>query len=143
MSYDEPYFCFSATLRIFGTGLDLEAITRTLGIEPTHTHRAGERRTPHTKRPYPHDMWMLSTPLDETQLLGEHIDWLYDTLHGRFDDLKALKQQATVDVFCGYRSNSDTAGFVVPYQSLRLFTELEVPFGVSVIVVGDDDEEDA
>jgi len=42
--------------------------------------------------------------------------------------LKALKQR-------GYRSNSDTAVFEVSHKCLRLFTALEVPFGVSVIIV--------
>ena len=48
--------------------------------------------------------------------------------------LKQLKERLTVDVFCGYRSNCGTAGFEVDYQSLVLFTELEIPFGVSVII---------
>jgi hypothetical protein len=48
----EPiYFAYSATLRIFGTIPDLDEITRTLGIEPTHAHRRGERRTP-SSAPY-------------------------------------------------------------------------------------------
>lgn len=134
---EKPYFCFSATLRIFGHGLDLDAITRDLGIEPTHIHREGERRNPNAK-PWPHDMWMLESPLDETRPLGEHLDWLYERLQVHVAYLKALKSDAMVDIFCGYRSNSDTAGFEVAYPSLRLFAELEVPFGVSVIVVGDD-----
>ena len=41
----------------------------------------------------------------------------------------------TDDVFCGYRSNCDHAGFEVSHQCLELFRSLEVPFGVSVIVV--------
>jgi hypothetical protein len=52
----------------------------------------------------------------------------------RLDDIKGLKRLYNVDVFCGYRSNSDTAGLEVPYTSLRLFTELEVPFALSIIV---------
>jgi hypothetical protein len=40
-----------------------------------------------------------------------------------------------VDVFCGYRSNCDHAGFEVSHKCLELFVALEVPFGLSVIVV--------
>ena len=43
-----------------------------------------------------------------------------------------------MDVFCGYRSNSQTAGFQVGPGSLELFVRLEVPFGVSVIVIPDE-----
>jgi hypothetical protein len=46
-----------------------------------------------------------------------------------------LKQSATVDVFCGYRSNCDHAGIEVPWQSLEIFREVQIPFGVSIIVV--------
>jgi len=50
--------------------------------------------------------------------------------------LLGLKTSVTVDVFLGYRSNSGTAGFEVPCSSLEMFTELKIPFGVSVIVTG-------
>ena len=50
------------------------------------------------------------------------------------DYLKSLKQRFKVDVFCGYRSNCDHAGFEVSHKCLELFTALEVPFGVSVII---------
>lgn len=39
-----------------------------------------------------------------------------------------------MDVFCGYRSSSGTAGFEVSPKSLEMFVELDIPFGVSVIV---------
>ena len=50
------------------------------------------------------------------------------------DYLLRLKERFTVDVFSGYRSNCETAGFEVSYQSLEMFIQLEIPFGVSVIV---------
>ena len=50
------------------------------------------------------------------------------------DYLLGLKENLTVDVFLGYRSNSDTAGVEVPYQSLQIFQELQVPFGLSIII---------
>ena len=34
---DEPYFVFSATLRIHGEALDLSEITRSMGLVQTHT----------------------------------------------------------------------------------------------------------
>jgi hypothetical protein len=38
-------------------------------------------------------------------------------------------------VFLGYRSNCETAGFEVPHTSLEMFTELQIPFGISIVVV--------
>ena len=49
--------------------------------------------------------------------------------------LKIFKKNLTVDVFLGYQSNCDHAGVEVPYQSLEIFRELRVPFGLSIIVV--------
>lgn len=132
------YFCFSATLRIFGKDLDLDAISAVLGLEPTAVIRQGDVRRPASRGLHDRNGWLLSSPLGELQPLDEHIEWLYEKLHPHFDYLKGLKEHAMVDIFCGYRSNSDTAGFVVAHRSLRLFVELEVPFGVSVIVIGDD-----
>lgn len=45
-----------------------------------------------------------------------------------------LKKRAHVDVFLGYRSNIDHAGVEVPHTCLELFTRLEIPFGLSIII---------
>jgi hypothetical protein len=136
---ENPYFCFSATLRIFGQNLDLDAITERLGVHPSHVHRKGERRGPRSPE-YKHDMWSLKAPLPEETALEDHLEWLHHALAPQFTYLKELKQAAQVDIFCGYRSNSATAGFEVDYRALQLFFDLEVPFSVSVIVIEDDDE---
>lgn len=41
---DEPnYLGYSAHLRIFGDALDLDEITRTMGVQPTVAYRKGEQ----------------------------------------------------------------------------------------------------
>jgi hypothetical protein len=133
-SHVEPvYFCFSATLRIAGNDLDIDKITRKMGILPTHSHRKGERRS-RGAPPWQHDMWSYTPPIDEAQPLHEHIMALWNAVRPHMSYLRNLKQKYHVDIFCGYRSNSDTAGFDVDYQCLGLFAELEVPFGISVII---------
>lgn len=127
------YFCFSATLRIFGNIEDLDSITNTLGVTPTHIHRRGEKHRP-TFQPYEHDMWSYKAPVHEERPLEEHLDALWQTFQTHISYIKSLKQHLTVDVFCGYRSNCNHAGFEVSYKALVLFTELEVPFGISVII---------
>jgi hypothetical protein len=131
---DEPiYFAFSATLRIFGTIPDLDELTRRLSVEPTSSHRCGEQRRPNSE-PYKHDMWSYEAPVIETAPLHVHIDALWSTFQARKDYLLQLKTQVKIDVFLGYRSNCDHAGLEVPHQSLAIFLELEVPFGMSIIV---------
>jgi hypothetical protein len=130
----EPtYFAFRATLRIFGTIPNLDEVSHALGLAPTHVHRRDELRHP-SSRPYQHDMWIYEPPVKEGEPLHVHIDALWTAIRDRKQYLLDLKRTATVDVFCGYRSNSDTAGVEVPYQSLQIFQELQVPFGLSIII---------
>ncbi|SRR5260221_8686297 len=132
---EEPvFFKFSATLRIFGDGVDMAEISRTLGLTPTHSHRKGERRTASRSEHWPRDMWSYQAPIDREKPLHEHIMALWDAVRPHMSYLRDLKRKFHVDIFCGYRSNSGTAGFQVDHRCLGLFAELEVPFGVSVII---------
>jgi hypothetical protein len=79
-------------------------------------------------------MWIYEPPVMESEPLHAHIDALWAAIRDRKQYLLDLKRTANVDVFCGYRSNSDTAGVEVPYRSLQIFQELEVPFGLSIII---------
>lgn len=127
------WFEYSASLRIFGVIPNLDDVGRSLGLAPTHSHRLGERRSP-TSDAYEHDMWMYTAPVDQGSALHDHIDALWGKIRPHEDYLLRLKQTANVDVFLGYRSNSDTAGVEVPPESLEMFTALQVPFGLSIIV---------
>jgi hypothetical protein len=121
---EEVYFAFSASLRIFGDIPDVEQISAALGIQPTHEDA----------EPYRQDMWWYSPTLDESEALEKHIDALWEKLKPHKAYLMELKRAVTVDVFLGYRSNCDHAGIEVPHTSLEMFRELEIPFGVSIII---------
>jgi hypothetical protein len=132
---DEPlYFAYSATLRIHGDDLPFEEIRAQLGVEPTSAHRKGERRGPRSPA-YRDDAWHFEAGLPATKPLEHHIEALWSVVKPHVEYLKSLKRRYKVDVFCGYRSNCDHAGIEVPHTCLELFTALEVPFGVSIIIV--------
>jgi len=133
-SDEEIYFVYSASLRIFGDIPDLDEITKSLGVIPSSSHRKGDRQGPNSK-PYKHDMWCYTAPVKGNEALTVHIDALWNTFRARKQYLLQLKRGLTVDVFLGYRSNCDHAGVEVPHQSLQMFSELQVPFGLSIIVV--------
>ena len=76
----------------------------------------------------------LHRPGERERALHDHIDALWNVFRERRQYLLDLKRTATVDVFLGYRSNCDHAGVVLPHQSLEIFRELQVPFGMSIIV---------
>jgi hypothetical protein len=130
---EDNFSAHSARLRIFGQIPDLDEITREMGLSPTKVHRVGERRGTRSSA-FEHDLWSYrpSVPTDEP--LGKHIDALWAAIRDRRSYLLGLKETLTVDVFLGYRSNCDTAGVEVPYTSLEMFTELRIPFGLSIIV---------
>jgi hypothetical protein len=130
---EENRFEYSATLRIFGQNLDFEDISSHLGVQPTYSHRKGERKGKNSP-PFEHDMWQYEPPLDEKIELAQHINALWAAIKPSKEYLLSLKKVATVDVFLGYRSNVDTAGVEVPHTSLEMFTELEIPFGLSIII---------
>ena len=131
---DEPVgFAYSATLRIHGEGLPFEEIAERLQVRPTYTHRKGERRGPRSPE-YRDDAWHFAPSLPETEPLDRQIEALWSVVKPHVDFLKSLKQRAKVDVFCGYRSSCDHAGIEVPHTCLELFTALEVPFGLSIII---------
>ncbi len=131
---DEPlYFAYSASLRIWGEALDLDDISRQLGVQPTMVRRRGERARPGSPVSKD-DAWHFTVSLPEERPLHEHIDELWRTIRSAKAFLKELKKSVRVDVFLGYRSNCDHAGVQVPWTSLEMFVELEIPFGISVIV---------
>jgi hypothetical protein len=131
---DEPiHFHFSATLRIHGDDVPFGEISQRLGVRPTLIHRKGERRGPRSPA-YRDDAWHFEPSLPQTEPLERHIESLWAVVRPAVDYLKALKQRFQIDVFCGYRSNCDMAGFAVSHRYLELFTALEVPFGVSIII---------
>lgn len=132
-SEEEPYFAFSASLRIFGDIPNMGEISAALCLQPTHSHRKGEKRGSRSSA-YRHDMWSYSPPVDKRESLHQHIDALWLKLKPHRQYLLDLKKSLNVDVFLGYRSNCDTAGIEIPHTSLEMFSELEIPFGVSIIV---------
>mgnify|MGYP000910479295 CR=1 FL=1 len=131
---EENYFHFSATLRIHGIDIPFDEISEQLGVKPTMQRRKGERRGPRSPQ-YKDDAWHFQPDLAETEPLEAHIEALMNVVRPNLNYLKSLKSRFKIDVFCGYRSNCDHAGFEVPHTALELFTALEIPFGVSVIVV--------
>jgi len=66
--------------------------------------------------------------------LDDHLQILWADVATARDFLLAIKAKHKVDVFCGYRTNCNHAGFQVK-PTLTIFAVLDIPFGVSVIVV--------
>jgi hypothetical protein len=130
---EQNYFAYSATLRIFGNITNMDEISSRLDLEPTYSHRKVEKRSPRAPV-HRFDMWSYTPAIDKSAPLHKHIDALWVTLKPHKRYLLILKRTLSVDVFMGYRSNCDTAGIEIPHTSLEMFKQLQIPFGVSMIV---------
>jgi hypothetical protein len=111
----------------------MDEISTRLNLKPTHSHRKGEKRDPRAAG-YRNDMWSYTVPLDKSVPLHKHIDALWLALKPHKSYLLRLKESVSVDVFLGYRSNCDTTLIEVPHTSLEMFSELKIPFRISIIV---------
>lgn len=130
---EEPVFHYSATLRIFGEKLDFEDITSHLGKAPTRIHRKDERKgvdSPVFKQDY----WLYCPPIEKGRKFHEHIDALWADIKHAKGYLLSLKKVASVEVALTHRSNVCLSGVEIPYESLEMFKELEVPFGMSIVI---------
>ncbi len=129
-----PIFKFSATLRIFGDIPDLDEITTRLGLRPTNWHKRGDRKGPRSPV-YKNDHWSYQAPVPEELPLDVHIETLWSHLKANTNYLLELKRKCRVDVFCGYQSDHPFAGFQIAPSALEIFRVLDVPLGLSVIVL--------
>jgi Domain of unknown function (DUF4279) len=124
-------FSAGASFRIFGVGLDLDAVTRELGQQPNYTHKQGVPDI--HKRIHPHDMWSLASPLGDGQELELHLNWLAERLLPSKQYILSLGKQFKVNFYCWKNCYTEQASLILSSQCLRIFTELSIPLDVSLI----------
>jgi hypothetical protein len=128
---ESKQFTAGAAFRVYGTGLDLDRITRELGLNPDHRHRKGEPDP--GKRPYPHDMWSLSSPLAKDRDLDLHLTWLGERLLDRKNYILSLTKDFKVDIYCWKNCFTEQSSLMLPSNVLRIFAELNLDLGVSLL----------
>ncbi len=124
-------FAAGAAFRVYGTGLDIDGITRELGLSPNHRHRKGEPDP--GKRPYPHDMWALSSPLGKDRDLDLHLTWLGERLLDRKNYIVSLTKSFRVDIYCWKNCFTEQSSLMLSSRVLRIFTELNLDLGISLL----------
>lgn len=130
---ESKQFAAGAAFRVYGTGLDIERITRELGLNPDHRHRMGE--PDQGKNPYPHDMWSLSSPLGKDLDLDFHLTWLGERLLDRKNYILSLTKNFKVDIYCWKNCFTEQSSLVLSSRVLRIFTELNLDLGVSLLCI--------
>lgn len=125
---DEPVICdrFAASLGISGDGLDLEEISRTLGLTPTVARPKGGHKVTWK------DQWVYQVPIAKERLLDDHIMALWDAIRPQIPYLRELKKKHQVEIVCSYIGCYFRGNFKVDPRCLGLFEELDIPLRISV-----------
>lgn len=128
---ESKQFAAGAAFRVYGTGLDLDRVTREIGLSPDHRHRKGDPDL--GKRPYPHDMWSLSSPLAKDRDLDLHLTWLGERLLDRKNYILSLTKNFKVDIYCWKNCFTEQSSLLLPSNVLRILAELNLDLGVSLL----------
>ena len=124
------YKAFSASFRIIGQNLPFKEIENNLNLEGTYKHQKGDKRGNQILQD---DRWILESVLPEQNEISEHLEWLWQNLSAKKDFLISLKTQYHLDIFVGYRSDSDHGGTVITSSSINICCELDIPLELSII----------
>ena len=131
----QPYFRHSACLRILDVGHLHDEISKKTGLTPTHLHRKGEYYGKKRPKKWKNDVWILDSPLPVSRGLTAHLVWLHKKLSPHKAYLRRLQRQGVkMDIYCGYRSNCDFAGFEIRPAAYGIFRDFSLPFGCCVII---------
>lgn len=132
-----PYHSHSASLRIMDAGARHDEIARVTGLTPSTARVAGEPKPHGRGGTNPVDVWLIQSPLDDSELAAAHLAWLWEQAEPHLDSLRSLiADGATIDVGVYYTSDCDHCGFDLAPGSMRLSDALGVILGVSTIIVG-------
>jgi len=123
-----------AAIRIFGPNLDFGAISRELGVEPSESHRRGERGP--TSRAYPEDMWCLDSPYARKEPLEAHLKWLREVLLPHYDLVRSLARRYELSSYCGISVDGDSCRFELSPGALMIFAELAMDMNLSLVFTG-------
>ena len=123
----------SVIFQILGGNLDLAGISKSLGLEPSATHRAGD--VDQAGNPYGSDMWSLKVPSPKSDELDTHLRWLGTVLLPHADFLRSLGLRAELLIRCNFGTESDTGGVGISPEGLKVCTELGIPLEFTTFLI--------
>lgn len=131
-----------ATLRIWpreaGPGT-AAAVTEALGVAPTNSHEAGERRSERDDRPWVKGMWSLDSDLPWDQPLSDHVDQLCAAVEGSREALTRLGHEGySMDCFCFVEVEGGNGGVLLKASTLQRLADLSVELDLDIYPSGDE-----
>ena len=129
----------TASLIVKGPELDIDGISRQLGMMPSHTHRIGDRVLKiASDRRYEQDMWSFKSDLPRSEPIDDHIRWLVTRLNQHSSFLKSLKEKAEVYIVCSFIIRDWEFDFSISSESLHMLTDLGVDLDFSIMAIDSD-----
>lgn len=116
-----PYFRYAVSLRISGDDLEPDEITAKLKLNNTSSRR--------------NDVWIYQIQNEGDKHIDQQLIELWDMLIEHKFYLIGLKEKYRLEVFCSYTSDCDHAGVEISSEALEIFSQLGIPFGLSIIVL--------
>lgn len=132
----------AASFRICDELLDLGEIEKTLGIKATRSHLKGQQRS-RSNAVFPESLWSLSSPLNKSDSLEKHLEWLLDRLEPKVEEIKYLSRFHRLDFFCGFASTNGQGGFILQPLLLLRLAKFGIPLGLDLYPpppTGEDEE---
>jgi hypothetical protein len=120
--------------------LDPDAVTRTLGLMPTWSHRRGDSRgnaSPRLSGVFAEGLWSYQTESQGSDLPSKLLDLVWRLVPA---NLAALRDAGhRMDILIGLFVSEGTGGIELPPKVTKALAEREIPLGISIYVM--DDEE--
>ena len=122
-----PLYKFDAAIRIGGAGKHHDAIGASTGLIATRTHLAGEKISRFLERTWSEDFWSLSSPLDRSLPLDDHVRWLLCSVTPHIEYLNSvIKEAAWADLCLGCLSDSPYPLITVDSSATELIKKLNL-----------------
>jgi Domain of unknown function (DUF4279) len=117
-----------ASLRISSQARSAAQVTKIIGLPPTSFYEKGDLVSRKSQTPgyRQNSMWILESDLPADAMLDDHVDSICCLVELRSVALKTLRRDCSIDVFCGFFSDSEQAGFMLSKETIRKLAALEV-----------------
>ena len=141
--YDHDYATCAqtfATLCIYHDDLDPDAVTQSLGLPPSASHRRGDVRNPKRPIPYKGGAWFLTSEgAVQSRDVRYHIDWLLERVESKSSAFEQLRAKGCRLVMsCYWLSAHGHGGPMVEPEAMRRLAEFGLQLAFDVYFHGED-----
>jgi Domain of unknown function (DUF4279) len=128
-----------ASVYVYAGDLDPDVISERMEIEPTVTHRKGERARGEPGATNPQSVWALSSKgrVDSCDL-GKHLAWLLDNFMLREAAMGSLRALGCVfRVWCYWQSKYGQGGPTISVPLVKALAQLELEVCLDIYFFGE------